>query len=387
MPRKTHGKKTRHPGVYRLPSGKWLIRVFATDTRTGQRREVRRTLAAEALEAEVLATLHQLKVDLSRGEVAAPAAAPQRPSLTECAERWLEAKARRLRVSTANLYADALARRILPHLGDLYVDAVNRADIERWVTWAEQATMDDGAVYSRDTVNGWWRVLCQFLRDVCAEHGVPDPIVRVRPPRSRTAHRRERRTLSGDELTALLDNIAADWPDRYAEVYVMAYTGMRPGELFALQWDDIDEDRGRIHIRRAHRHGVVDATKTGDPREVALTPRMIELLRSQRRALIASQHRGLEQGLVFPSRVGTLRGPESLHKPLAAASQAIGLDLRVGPQVLRRTFNTLMLQAGVDRIVLRSQMGHCSEEMTERYAGVSVEAKLAAVRRLENLTR
>ena len=46
-----------------------------------------------------------------------------------------------------------------------------------------------------------------------------------------------------------------------------------------------------------------------------------------------------------------------------------------------------MLQAGVDRIVLRSQMGHCSEEMTERYAGVSVEAKLAAVRRLENLTR
>ena len=59
----------------------------------------------------------------------------------------------------------------------------------------------------------------------------------------------------------------------------------------------------------------------------------------------------------------------------------------MGPQVLRRTFNTLMVEAGVDRIVLRSQMGHCSEEMTERYAGVSVEAKLAAVRRLENLTR
>ena len=41
----------------------------------------------------------------------------------------------------------------------------------------------------------------------------------------------------------------------------------------------------------------------------------------------------------------------------------------------------------MDRVVLRSQMGHCSEAMTQRYAGVPVEAKLAAVEALESRTR
>jgi integrase len=82
--------------------------------------------------------------------------------------------------------------------------------------------------------------------------------------------------------------------------------------------------------------------------------------------------------------MGGYREPSSLNRPICAAIKAAGLDQRVGPQVLRRTFNTLLLAAKVDRIVLRSQMGHCSEEMTERYAGVPVDLKTAAVRRLES---
>jgi len=68
------------------------------------------------------------------------------------------------------------------------------------------------------------------------------------------------------------------------------------------------------------------------------------------------------------------------------AAEAAGIEVRVTPQVLRRTFNTLMVHAGVDRIVLRSQMGHCSEEMTARYAGVAIADKQAALSRVLNLT-
>ncbi len=55
------------------------------------------------------------------------------------------------------------------------------------------------------------------------------------------------------------------------------------------------------------------------------------------------------------------------------------------PQVLRRTYNSLMVRAGVDRIILRSQIGHVSEEMTERYMGVSDEDKHEAVAKVLNL--
>ena len=71
---------------------------------------------------------------------------------------------------------------------------------------------------------------------------------------------------------------------------------------------------------------------------------------------------------------------------LRSAGHGQGLEQRVTAQVLRRTFNTLMVLGGVDRIVLRSQMGHSSEEMTRRYAGVSAADKQEAVRMLESMT-
>ena len=86
--------------------------------------------------------------------------------------------------------------------------------------------------------------------------------------------------------------------------------------------------------------------------------------------------------LVLPANNGASRLPQSLVKPFGLASEAAKIDFRVTPQVLRRTFNTLMVQAGVDRVVLRSQMGHCSEAMTQRYAGVPIEAKHEAVDRI-----
>ena len=71
-----------------------------------------------------------------------------------------------------------------------------------------------------------------------------------------------------------------------------------------------------------------------------------------------------------------------VREPLELAAKAAGIQQAVTPQVLRRTFNTLIMLAGADRITLRAMMGHTSEEMTERYSGVSTEAKQAAVVRL-----
>ena len=58
------------------------------------------------------------------------------------------------------------------------------------------------------------------------------------------------------------------------------------------------------------------------------------------------------------------------------------LPVRATPQVLRRTFNTLLLEAGVSEVVLRAQMGHTTRAMTERYAGVHIGRKQDAVEAL-----
>ena len=58
------------------------------------------------------------------------------------------------------------------------------------------------------------------------------------------------------------------------------------------------------------------------------------------------------------------------------------INADIGNKVLRRSFNTNMVRAGVDRIVLRSIMGHTTEALTARYYGASEADKAGAVSRL-----
>ena len=93
-------------------------------------------------------------------------------------------------------------------------------------------------------------------------------------------------------------------------------------------------------------------------------------------------HPGLKENWVFPTEDGGMRLPQSAVKVYDLAREAAHLDQRVGPQVLRRSMNTALLRAGVDRITLRAMMGHTSETMTERYAGIDIDLKRAAVQRI-----
>jgi integrase len=140
-----------------------------------------------------------------------------------------------------------------------------------------------------------------------------------------------------------------------------------------------------VHIRRSVWRGKVGTTKTHDPRQVALTNQMRAVLRDHRQRLVREQHPGLEPGLVFPATHGGHRIAQSLLKTLRLVGEAVGIPTRVTPQVLRRTVNTLLLEAGVSAVVIRSQMGHASAQMTSRYAGIHQEAKMAAVERLHDL--
>jgi integrase len=61
-------------------------------------------------------------------------------------------------------------------------------------------------------------------------------------------------------------------PQMKALLIFAAYSGMRPGELFALEWPDIDFDAMRIHVSRRVYKGRVGLPKSNKVRTIALTP-------------------------------------------------------------------------------------------------------------------
>lgn len=379
--------KTRHPGLYRVKGGRktdhYWLRVTVVDARTGTRSYKTRSLPPGLTAAEALQELSNLKAAVRLGP--ARLGAPRRAlSVADYAVQWIESKAARLRRGTVDRYVYALELHILPRLGGIRIAGLLRTDVEDWVTWSETATDGNGVAYSRETVQGWWRVLCALLRDAAVDHNIADPTVRVQGPRIHgRAPKREQCTLTLDELADLLEGMLGVAPHRYLEVYTLAWTGMRPGELFALTWGALDLRRGTMVLRVSVSRGKVSAPKTGVARTVPITKEHCQLLDSHRRHQIAVQHPGLELGLVFPSDVGRHRPVSSLQKPLKNAARLAELTTHVTPQVLRRTFNMLAVRAGVDRIVLRSMIGHVDERMTERYSGVDNEDKISAIQKLK----
>lgn len=371
--------KTEHPGVYLLKNGRYKLKVTNVCPRTKKRSWKRKVMPEGSTIKDALAMRDQIKAQMIKDEESTP----QRIMLAGYAKDWIQTKKARLKPRAYTTYVSALSHHVLPQLGNIYVDAIKRADVEAWVVWAEARTMNNGEPYATTTLKGWWRVLKLLLQDAAADFGIADPTLRVRPPTTYTGPRRELRTLTHSQLhdvLAQMDKVDIreddDYTSRGLEARMLAFTGMRVGELYGLHWEDISDEM--LTVRHSASAGTLTDTKTHSPRQVYLPPELQEALFVHRQKLIATQHPGLSSGLVFPSNQGTPRHPAYLTKLLKEAAGICGIDVNVTPQVLRRTYNTLLVAAGVDRIVLRAQMGHTTEAMTERYAGVPLAQKKAA---------
>ncbi len=123
-----------------------------------------------------------------------------------------------------------------------------------------------------------------------------------------------------DEFDRVLDacSVLGDYgPQMRALMIVGAYTGMRPGELFALQWGDIDLAAHRIHVRRRLYRGQLDLPKSNRERVIALPPPARDVLLRQ-----PTRH----WDLVFASKTGTRLSQPTLTGYWAQVRAKAGLD-------------------------------------------------------------
>ena len=356
--------KSRYPGIERLSSGRYRIRVTWIDPKTGKRKDQKKVIAATSM-AEASSQRELLRIQLLTGGTTPE----HRLRLGEYASSWMRGKIPTLKPSTRVKYAVVLDHHILPALGDYYVDAITPQDVLRW---------RDGQHAKPSTVNSRLRVLRTLLRDAQAQLGLArDPCARVRTlPEEPTVGNR----LKPEQLRVVLAHLREHEPHWYPLFLTMALTGARFGEVSALQWSDIDEDAEVIWIRRAQSQGRVGTTKTGKVRDVPLPPPLEAVLKQHRQRLVRDQAPGLSEGLVFPSRAGTYLRNSSLRKPLGRALEAAGVSERFTVHGFRRTWNNLLRQVASGAIT-RSMIGHETEEMFLHYSHIERDEKQNAVER------
>ena len=145
-------------------------------------------------------------------------------------------------------------------------------------------------------------------------------------------------------------------------------TGMRRGELLSLKWEQIDFVHCRIRILNAK-------TKSGE-RSIPMNTTTY--------ALLSELRQNKKSNLVFPSNRKVGERLLDLKKGFKKAVQLAGLE-KIRFHDLRHAFATRLVQAGVDIITVQRLLGHARISMTARYSHSPDSARIAAVRRLDEL--
>ena len=170
------------------------------------------------------------------------------------------------------------------------------------------------------------------------------------------------------------DLLLAATGDRMEALYVLALTtGARKGELLALKWDDLDLKRGLLRICRSlTRVGgrfELGETKTKEGREIELTERAVQALKSHRKRQLEERMEldGLweDRGLVFSTELGTLINPSNLRqRSFIPLLRMAGLQETVRFHDLRHTCATLLLKERARPKEVQSLLGHKTIAMT-----------------------
>lgn len=157
--------------------------------------------------------------------------------------------------------------------------------------------------------------------------------------------------LTAEELGRLLKAIEADKHPQAGNIMKMAlFTGMRRGELFKLQWRDIDFENGFISIREP---------KGGRSQKIPLNGEARKILEN------ISKRKGR---YVFPGNLGNQRS--NINRAVNAIKTAAKLPEDFRPlHGLRHHFASMLASSGqVDLYTLQHLLLHKDHRMTERYA-------------------
>lgn len=140
---------------------------------------------------------------------------------------------------------------------------------------------------------------------------------------------------------------------------ILYSTGLRLNEVRNLCLEDIDPERGMVHVRYG---------KGAKDRQTIISHEVVSKL-----PLLVSS------GLVFRGRSGPY-SPRSVQAIIDAAARRASLPIKVTPHTLRHSFATHLLESGVDIRLIQQLLGHSSLETT----GIYLHVTNAALHRIPN---
>ncbi|ODT62162.1 hypothetical protein ABS71_16125, partial [bacterium SCN 62-11] len=171
--------------------------------------------------------------------------------------------------------------------------------------------------------------------------------------------------------------IAASYQQSRGVVFRTALElGIRPQELCALQWPDLNWDTAELSITKAMKWPKGGGWKFGPTktalsrRKLVVTPTLIEDLKRHRseqlqhRLYLGPDWKGGDHDFIFTNTQGGPLNINSLHQSFKELLKVAGLPSSFRPYDLRHSAATIMLQGNTPPKVAADRLGHSTTRLT-----------------------
>ena len=277
---------------------------------------------------------------------------------------WYENHSKpKLRPTTQANYESRIRLHIVPEIGKIPLNKLTQNDLQQFYarlkkTGRTRFTEQHGEGLSDRMVR-----MCHAVCRTALEKAMQDGLIRTNPAigcKLPPKKAREMQVLDREELQRLLIQAEAEG---YYELFLLDLaTGLRRGELMALQWDDLDFKTGVLNVNKQI-YDVKGELQLSTPktktsiRKLALPPAVVSVLKEYR-ATVNSRW-------MFPSPVkeDCPMTPCAIRKRLQKILEHAECK-HVRFHDLRHTFATLSLQNGIDVKTLSAMLGHVSAATT-----------------------
>jgi len=296
----------------------------------------------------------------------------------EWLSEWLENYVKTsVKERTYAKYADIVEIRLIPYLGGYELKDLTPLIVQRYTTeLLHHGNLNTGRGLSPNTVN---LIIAVVQSSMVAAYSVGltneykmDKIKRPRVQEKQIA------CFSPSEQKMIEQAVLTDKRGKMIGVLICLYTGLRVGELLALEWTDIDFSKNELKVNKTcydkGKSRITTAPKTTSSVRVIPIPKQLVPILKQRKKQCKSQYVISENGTYISIR-SYQRSFELLLKRLGIPHQ--------GFHSLRHTFATRALECGMDVKTLSEILGHKNATVTlNRYAHSLMDHKRDMMNRL-----
>jgi len=289
-------------------------------------------------------------------------------TLYELAKEIIEDK------KASNEVSDATYKRLEYTLGYIESGDIAHLPIQKITPKYIKDFLNGKTSYSNSVLQKIFQLLNQtFRRAVDRNYIVKNPMLaeEVKRPKSDKLDK-EVISLTIEEEKRLLEVLSLEDKEYKNIILLMLFTGMRIGEVLAIKIPDIDFKEQNLYIRATLTRDENDNTILGtttktknSKRIITITPNVEKILKDAIAAMYDNEHQLLfydEKGLITPAEVNSY---------LIRLNKRFNIRANLHNHMLRHTYATRCIEAGMSVKVLQKKLGHSKIETTlNTYASV-----------------